>query len=206
MAVYKDLVFGNLGLGGNFTGIGTAGGASSQVLLKKVEASSDATISFTNDLLNSNFKEYIFTFISMHPATDNVFLSFNCSTDNGSNYNVTHTTTFIRANNNEADSSQNFAYMDGSDAAQQTSFQVLEDGNSNDNDHGSSGYLHLFNPSSSTFQKLFYSRINTTSAGDFTLDNHVGGTFNTASAIDAIQFKFSSGNIDAGTIKMHGVN
>ena len=32
------------------------------------------------------------------------------------------------------------------------------------------------------------------------------GYFNTTSDIDAIQFKMASGNIDAGTIKMYGIN
>jgi hypothetical protein len=36
-------------------------------------------------------------------------------------------------------------------------------------------------------------------------NNYVAGYFNTTSAIDEIQFKFDSGNIDAGTIKMYGV-
>ena len=34
----------------------------------------------------------------------------------------------------------------------------------------------------------------------------IGGYFNTTSAIDAIQFKMASGNIDAGTITLYGIN
>ena len=130
MATYKDLRY--------FTGstVGTAATGASQVLLKKVTASSgDANITFDSNFITSSFKEYIFTFISMHPASDNVFLSFNASADNGSNYNVTKTTTFWRAQNNEADDSNALGYVDGSDSAQQTGFQILEDGNSSDNEH-----------------------------------------------------------------------
>ena len=201
MATYKDLRY--------FTGstVGTAATGASQVLLKKVTASSgDANITFDSSFITSSFNEYIFTFISMHPASDNVFLSFNASADNGSNYNVTKTTTFWRAQNKEDDSGGSVAYDDGSDSAQQTGFQVLENGNSSDNDHASSGYLHLFNPSSTTFQKLYYSRMSSTSAGDFNIHSNTGGTFNSTSAINNIRFQFSSGNIDSGTIKLYGVN
>ena len=40
---------------------------------------------------------------------------------------------------------------------------------------------------------------------NYELDTGSGGYFNTTSAIDAIQFKFSSGDIDAGTIKLYGL-
>ena len=201
MAIYKDLRY--------FTGstVGTAATGASQVLLKKVTATSgDSNITFDSSLITNSFKEYIFTFISMHPANDNVFLQFNASADNGSNYNVTKTTTFWRAQNKEDDSSGSVAYDDGSDSAQQTGFQVLENGNSSDNDHASSGYLHLFNPSSTTFQKLYYSRMSSTSAGDFNIHSNTGGAFNSTSAINNVRFQFSSGNIDSGTIKLYGVN
>jgi len=201
MTIYKDLRY-RVG-----ATVGTAATGASQVLLRKVTASSgDANITFDSSLINSDFNEYIFTFISMHPANDNVFLQFNASVDNGSNYNVTKTTTFWRAQNKEDDSSGSTAYDDGSDNAQQTGFQTLENGNSSDNDHASSGYLHLYNPSSAVFQKLFYSRMSSTSAGDFNIHSNVGGTLNTTSAVNNIQFKFSSGNIGAGKIKLYGVN
>ena len=201
MAIYKDLRY-KVGVT-----IGAASSGASQVLLKKVTATSgDSNITFDSSLITNSFKEYIFTFISMHPANDNVFLQFNASADNGSNYNVTKTTTFWRAQNNEADDSNALGYVDGSDNAQQTGYQNLEDGNSSDNDHASSGYLHLFNPSSTTFQKLYYSRMSSTSAGDFNIHSNTGGAFNSTSAINNVRFQFSSGNIDSGTIKLYGVN
>ena len=201
MTIYKDLRY-RVG-----ATVGTAGAGASQVLLRTITASDgDAAITFDSSLITSAFNEYIFTFISIHPASDNVFLSFNASVDNGSNYNVTKTTTFWRAQNKEDDSSGSVGYDDGSDAAQQTGFQTLENGNSSDNDHASSGYLHLYNPSSAVFQKLFYSRMSSTSAGDFNIHSNVGGTLNTTSAVNNIQFKFSSGNIGAGKIKLYGVN
>jgi hypothetical protein len=43
------------------------------------------------------------------------------------------------------------------------------------------------------------------SGGTRTIDNFASGYINTTSAVDKIDFKFSSGNIEAGTIKMYGI-
>ena len=41
--------------------------------------------------------------------------------------------------------------------------------------------------------------------GNYSWNGFVSGYGNTTSAVNAIQFKMSSGNIDAGTIKMYGI-
>ena len=185
-------------------------GAGAMTLITSVDASSSATISFVDSasdvVLDNTYKTYVFKYVSAHPGTDNVFLSFNGSDDTSSHsYDITKTTTFFRAYHNEADGTTLLGYTTGSDLAQSTAFQVLEDGNSNDNDHASSGFLYLFNPSSTTFVKHFIARMSSTSAGDFALESFTAGYFNTTAAITAIQFKFSSGNIDAGTFKLYGI-
>ena len=53
-----------------------------------------ASSSFTSNI-DSTYNTYVFKFISMHPASDGVGISFNLSTDSGSNYNVTKTTSFL---------------------------------------------------------------------------------------------------------------
>ena len=65
--------------------------------------------------------------------------------------------------------------------------------------------MYLFNPSSTTFMKHFIARGNTVQEASITRADHVAGYCNTTTAIDAVQFKFSSGNIDAGTIKLYGI-
>jgi len=179
--------------------------ASAMVLLQEQTASSSATISFTKGI-DSTYKEYIFAYVNAHPATDNVFLSFNGSDDASSHsYDIAKQTSFFRAYNNEGDSATILGEATGSDLALGTGFQYLEDGNSNDNDHASAGFLHLFSPSNTTFVKHFIAKTASTSAGDFALSNFIAGYFNTTAAITAIQFKFSSGNIDVGTFKLYGV-
>jgi hypothetical protein len=46
----------------------------------------------------------------MHPATENAQFTFNLSTDGGSNYNVTKTTTYLDADHNEDDTDAGVAY------------------------------------------------------------------------------------------------
>jgi len=177
---------------------------SSLVLISEQTASSSATISFTSGI-DSTYKEYIFKFINIHPATDDATFAFQGSTNSGSSYGVTITSSYFVAVHDEADSSTSLEYNADKDLAQSTNFQNVISSIGNDNDQSGSGTLHLFNPSDTTFVKHFISRNNRAYSGDYTVDEYMAGYFNTTSAIDAIQFKMSSGNIDSGTIKMYGV-
>ena len=177
---------------------------SSLVLISEQTASSSATISFTSGI-DSTYKEYIFKFINIHPATDDVLFTFNMSTDGGSNYNVTKTTTSFRAQNREDDSGNQLAYRTADDLAQSTDYQKLGQALGNENDECLAGFLQIFNPSSTTFVKHFISTINEYQPANRTNNQFIAGYGNTTSAVDAVQFKMSSGNIDAGTIKMYGV-
>ena len=183
---------------------GDVGG--SMVLLSTVTASSSSTVSFTSGI-DSTYKEYIFKFIDIHPASDSdVQFQFNGSADTGSNYNVTKTTTHFSAYHYEADTYTSVGYNTAYDLAQSTAFQTLSTSVGADNDQCGSGILHLFNPSSTTFAKHFISNVSFVQSDDVQRIDYVSGYFNTTSAVDAVQFKVSSGNIDAGTIKMYGVN
>jgi hypothetical protein len=173
-------------------------------LISSQTASSSASISFTSGI-TSTYKAYKFVFVNMHPATDATNFTFNMSTDSGSNYNVTKTTTSFFAQHNEADNNDALAYQTGYDLAQSTSYQPISYTCGNDNDQSVSGSLILFNPASTVFVKHFISRTNTHSHQDFILDGFIAGYGNTTSAINAVDFKFASGNIDAGTIYMYGI-
>ena len=177
------------------------------ILLSTQTASNSATISFTTGL-DSTYDEYIFKFINCHPATDDVNFEFNGSTDSGSNYNVTKTTTFIDSFHQEAGADTAFGYAAGRDLAQSTSFQQISGYQlQNDNDSSVSGTLTLFNPSSTTYVKHFISDANSVGNGSAhgSWRALMAGYMNTTSAINAIRFKMSSGNIDDGVIKLYGV-
>lgn len=177
--------------------------AGTLILLSTQTASNSATISFTTGL-DSTYDEYQFKFIDIHPRTDAVDFTFNMSTDSGSNYNVTKTSTYFRSYHDEADTNVNFGYDDTSDLAQSTAFQKLMIVIGNGADENGCGTLQLFNPASTTYVKHFISINHYYLHSDYSINSFVSGYGNTTSAINAIQFKMSSGNFD-GIIKLYGV-
>jgi hypothetical protein len=171
-------------------------------LISTQTASSSATISFTSGI-DSTYKEYIFKFINLHPATDNSKLFFQVTT-NGTDFNTTLTSTYFIADHDEDGSTTALTYLTSDDQAQGTSFQRLNESTGADNDESISGMLHLFDPSNTTFVKHYMSR--SSSAFEKETDSFTAGYFNTTSAVTGVQFKFGSGNIDSGVIKLYGVS
>ena len=179
-------------------------------LIKEQTASSSSSISFVDGsssvVLDSTYPIYLFKFYNIHPSGTNRF-QFNGSSDSGSNYNVTKTTTIFIAANREQDDDSTLTYQSGDDLAQSTAFQdLMAYGNQGaDNDHNFNGTLHLFNPSDTTFVKHFISNVQNMIGNASSRQDFIAGYGNTTSAINAIDFKFASGNIDSGTIDMYGV-
>ena len=183
--------------------------AGAMTLIKTITASSDSTISFVDGssdvVLDSTYPIYMFTFNNIHPATDGVHFSFQGNAAGGSGFDETITSTAFFAQHREDDSSTSLDYRGDDDLAQSTSFQRLSESLGNANDESLSGTLQIFNPSSTTFTKHFIATINYIHKSDRSYNFYIAGYFNTASAIDEIQFKMSSGNVDAGTIKLYGI-
>jgi len=185
-----------------------SGGA--MTFIKKLTASSSSTLSFVDGssdvVLDSTYKEYLFIFHDIHHSEADRNFAFNLSTDSGSNYNVAKTTTHFRTYSYEDGGGNTLEYRTGTDLAQGTGVQSLLQGIKGDNDSSGAGYIHLFNPSSTTFVKHFIA------VGTYMQDNVLCETFytagygNTTSAVDAVQFSVNSGNIDAGTITLYGIN
>ena len=195
----------------SISAITTAGtlATGAMVLIKEQTASSSSTISFvdgTSDVvLDSTYPIYLFHYTNIHPSADAGDFKFNGSTDSGSNYNVTKTNTTFEAGHDESDSWTSLGYNTATDLAQSTSFSELATDIGYDNDQNASGLLYLFSPSNTTFVKHFISTGIQTHSSNAAYNEFTGGYFNTTSAIDAIQFKMSTGNIDAGTIKLYGL-
>ena len=165
-------------------------------------ASSSSSISFTSGI-DSTYKEYIFYFVNIHPSST-AYFQFNLSSDGGSNYNVTKTTTLFNVYHNEAGSDTTLGYNTGHDLAQSTSPQYLTEMTTSNDDSGS-GSLTLFNPSSSVFVKHFIAD-NNGLYSSYSNRRFVAGYGNTTSPINAVQFTMSSGNIDSGQILLFGLN
>ena len=180
------------------------------VLIKTLTASSSSTLSFVDGssdvVLDNTYPIYKFQLINIHIASDTQKLQFNFSTDSGSNYNVAKTTTMFNAVHDEGDSFASLAYDDGDDLAQGTGFQSMSGtGLGSGNDESLSAEMFLFNPSSTTFVKHYLLRSVQNSAINYVYDSYSGGYGNTTSAIDGVRFQMSSGNIDAGKIKLYGI-
>ena len=186
------------------TEVGTTTGLGNLVFISRSTASSSSSLSITSGI-DSTYKEYIFLFNNIHPATDGGILQFNLSIDGGSNYIVAKTSTTFRSYHNEAGNSTALEYTTGDDLTQGTGAQRIIPAIGSDNDQSGSGFLHLFEPSSTTFVKHFISSSTFAQASDYTETCFAAGYGNTTSAINAIQFSMDSGNIDAGTITMYGV-
>ena len=181
----------------------------SMTLIKEQTASSSASISFVDGsggvVLDSTYPIYLFKFINIHPENNSKEFRFNGSTDSGSNYNVTKTSTAFEVSHYENDSLTNFRYRTDQDQAQSTDFHPLIADIGNLADECAVGHMYLFNPSSTTFVKHFIIEFQNYVANDQSQQNFSAGYFNTTSSIDAIRFQMNSGNIDAGTIKLYGL-
>ena len=182
----------------------------SMTFIKKLTASSSATLSFVDGssdvVLDNTYKEYLFTFKDIHPETNSQYFGFKGSINTGSAYGVATTSTVTRAYHDEADSATDLEYEGSADLAQGTGQIPVSTSVGNGNDESCSGYLHLFDPSNTTFVKHFVAEVQGYQGGDYSIMHYTGGYINTTSAVDAIQFSFASGNIDAGDICLYGIN
>ena len=176
----------------------------SMVFINKITASSSATIDFTSGI-DSTYKEYIFYFVNIHAGTNDAIFSFQADTGTNTNYNQTITSTAFTAQHGEGGSPASIFYNSGGDLAQGTGLQQLSEYNGTENDHNSSGYLHLFNPSSSTFVKHFISVSNLIGGEERNRNGYNAGYINTTTAITRIRFKMDTGNIDSGNIILYGI-
>jgi len=190
------------------TSTGLATGA--MVLIKSQTASSSASVNFvdgTSDVvLDNTYPIYLFKFINIHPATSNVNLEVNFR-DGGSNFDATKTTTAFIAYHRESGSGTSLEYRASSDVAQGTGGQSIGEDVGNHNDASVNGELFLFNPSNTTFVKHFLSRssLMEQDSTPYNFQCFSAGYCNVTAAIDGVSFAFSSGNIDAGKIKLYGL-
>jgi len=187
--------------------LGASAGAGKLTLIKTLTASGSSTLSFVDGassvVLDATYDSYVFKFINLHPSTNNLNFQFNLSIDSGSNYNVTKTTSYIRAYGTE-DGSTGLGYRDSYDLAQSTNYQTLMVALEAQNDNGGCGSMQLFNPSSTTFVKHFVATSSFIQTSEVGQNSFVAGYGNTTSAVNAIRFQTHSGNFD-GVIKLYGI-
>ena len=185
-------------------GFDTAAPGAITLISTNTISSGVSSSSFTSGI-DSTYDTYMFKWINCHPATDGgVHWEVNFR-DGGSSFDATKTTSLFRTIHNEADSETKVAYESGDDLAQGTGYQRLNTGVGGGGDESVSGTMFLFSPSNTTFVKHFISESMSHEHDNYTNRTFVGGYCNVTAAIDGLDFKFSSGNIDSGVIKMYGI-
>ena len=175
----------------------------SMVLIKTLTASTSSTLSFVDGsssvVLDNTYPVYLFKFINCHPDASDAQFGFQVSTNTGSSYGVSITSTAIEAFN------AGVQYGGNNDLANGTGLQFITNTVYHSRaEESMNGTLHLFNPSSTTFVKHFISRATRMNNTNFAEHLHAGYV-NSTSAVDAVQFKFANGNISTGTIKLYGI-
>ena len=176
------------------------------VLLNTSDFSGETEIGFGSTLITSTYEVYVFKFINVQcPATGSTVFHFNVSADNGTTYNIEKTTTAYSAYHEiGGGQSVTLGYLTSYDLAQSTNYQPLAWGLGDDAWQSMSGEMWLFAPSSTTYVKNFYARTTQTYYEPYIMDNYWAGYGNTTSAINQVNFKAASGNIN-GTIKLYGL-
>ena len=173
-------------------------------LIQTQTVTNTTNVDFTSGI-DSTYKEYVFKFININPATDNVYFQFQCNINSA---NVVMTTTYFLAYKSEDGTQGAIGYGPSMDQAQTDGMQRLMNNMGNDADACGAGELHLFNPSSTTYAKNFFATINNYDEGNTTPGRSwnagIAGILNTTTAITEVRFNMSSGNYD-GIIKMYGV-
>ena len=189
----------------NVTALDSIASGGMNLITTNTISSGVSSSSFTSNI-DSTYDTYLFKFINMHTATDDVFFQVNFR-DGSSAFDATKTTTTFGAYHGEGGGGASVFYDTSDDLAQSTNYQnLVVDSIGNGNDESLSGEMYLFSPSSTTFVKHFIARTNIYHDGDYTFDNYIAGYCNVTAAIDGVDFQFNSGNIDSGVIKMYGLS
>lgn len=172
-------------------------GSSPYQLISTATASSSSSISFTN--LNSNFSKYVVEFQYIVPVSNSYF-SARLSTDNGSSY--------ISANylNGNVFGSNADVPSGGAVPIDRINLSISSVNMINTSTKGYCGRLEIFNPSNTANHKICRTSGNyTNTSGNITYVENVSIYTGATSAVNAIQFFFSTGNISSGTFKLYGI-
>ena len=184
---------------------GGGGSTEDMIFISKQTASASTSLSFTSDI-DSTYPSYLWEIQDMHFNTDDVQFLFQVSTDGGSSYGVDIVSFIFYGGHAETGTHTFFGNITGTYGlnAGSTDYQVLGWFMPNDADVSVSGAVRLYGPSSTTYTKMCDFNLTFANKADELVFTQGNAYFNTTSAIDAIDFKPSSGNFD-GSISMYGI-
>ena len=175
-------------------------------LISTATADDDSALNITSGI-DSTYDEYMLVGINLDHDTDMATVLFQGSIDGGSNYNVAMTTAAFYDYHYEDGSSNELAYWPAADLAQGTGYlRLVAAQNTAAADKSACFIMNLFSPSNTTYVKHFYAYGLVKSQTPGVYNHRSAGYFNTTSAINALSFKPSSGNIVAGIIQLYGIS
>lgn len=195
---------GSAGATGATGATGPSGVGGGLNLIEEHTASTSATLDFTT-CITSTYDEYIFTVANVIPATNNTNLLVRVSTNSGSTY----------------DSGTNYGWDAASwragagftvgGAAGATSMSLTTANGLGVSNAATGGVvfraLHLFSPNSAALFKQFVGDGEMLyQDGTTRVMLSFGGEYSSATAVNAVRFLFSSGNIASGTIRCYGLS
>ena len=209
--VTGSFVLGNLGSGflqASTTGvIGTVAAVGNFVLLNTLTPNGVASAVDTTSL-TSTYKNYMFTFENVVPATT-AFFQIQIATS-GTNWISANYATYLQYNTNNAspvDTSTTGIILCGTRATTQMQTALA---------YGLSGFVKYFNPASSVSNKYMVGETvwitfgglpSSTNGSTFIAVGTPGGYFAAAtSPVTGVSFGFNTGSIATGTIKIYGMN
>ena len=156
--------------------------------------------------ITSSYSVYEIHFVNLHSEDSGVSFQFQVNAGGADYDDSPITSTHFQNYQNEAGTANAVGYSGGNDLANEANFQNLFQGQVNGNDSSGSGTFTLYAPSSTTYVKHWTGDFNFhNSDPHYTTQAVTAGYINDATAITQIRFKFSSGDIDAGELKMYGL-
>ena len=164
------------------------------------------SVDFTSGIDNT-YNHYIFVFVDLETTYNGTQLTFTPSTDNGATWGINKTSVgwYVRMTHSGSITQPTMHPASGS---QQNSSAVQElnyqwGGNAPSNETAV-GFLHIYNPSSTTYLKNYYARVLTFYVTNGENERYIGGYMDTTSAVNGFRFDTVQGDLYGGKFKLYG--
>ena len=170
---------------------------------KNSDTTDVSSIGFTSGI-DSTYDHYMFVMTGIYPETEaeQFGVQFNVAGESG--FNEAIVSTFYAIFSAEADTAPDDPAYSAARDQVGTAYQSLSTDLGASGDECADGILHLFSPSSTTYVKHWNCIMIQRFHADFVVHQNVAGYVNVTGAIDEIDFKMASGNIN-GLIQMYGI-
>jgi len=182
-------------------------GAGPKLITSTTVTSAVSTVEFTG--ITNTYSLYKFIFLNVAPSSNDIYFqaSGNVGGGFGPNTNVTSASYMCHSRQDGWSGGNNLTYRSSESVAVHNGYFDIAGSVGNASQRCGSGIFWLYNPGSTTSTKNWLASFNS-KQGDGTpycLGNQAQGYFGTAAAVTGMSFKFASGNVASGKIKLYGI-